>query len=293
MTLLIMAAGMGSRYGGLKQLDGLGPNDELIIEYSIYDAIKAGFDKVVFIIREEHKELFEEKVASRVRPYISVEIAFQEIENLQDKYTQLKNRTKPLGTGHAILCAKKAVGNDDFVVINADDFYSREAFEKAYSYLKNFENNCMVGYKLQNTVSQNGTVSRGVCDKDEDSFLANILEHEKINSNYKNDGQPNVQLKAETIVSMNVWGMKSSMFDVFDRCFENFLEANKADLSKCEFYITVPIKTAIDQKLAKFKVIDTDAKWFGVTYKEDRPVMVEALDKMTKENIYPKKLWQN
>lgn len=289
MTLLIMAAGLGSRYGGLKQLDGIGPSSELIIEYSIYDAIQAGFDKVVFIIREEHKEAFEEKIASKVRSKIKVDYAFQNTKNVPAKYDSVNSRTKPLGTGHAILCAKDVIGNDDFAVINADDFYSRDAFVQIADFLKANDSHCLAGYKLSNTVSENGTVSRGVCYVDENGLLSDILEHEKIDNKFKNNAEPFVTLTADTIVSMNAWGFKSSMFATFEKEFLNFLEDNKEDLSKCEFYLTYPVKKIIENE--KVVALDTSAKWYGVTYQEDKDEVTKAIRKMVDANIYPERLW--
>lgn len=293
MTLLIMAAGMGSRYGGLKQLDGVGPSGELIIDYSIFDAISAGFDKVVFVIREEHKDLFEEKIASAIRPSIKVEYAFQDFKNVPSNY-DMSERTKPLGTGHAILCGKEAVAGDDFVVINADDFYSRTTFKKACDYLKTSSNNehCMVAFHLKNTVSENGTVSRGVCYPDNSGYLTDILEHEKINKYFKNENEPVVQLEENTMVSMNFWGFKASAFDIFEQDFNEFLEKNKEDLSKCEFYLTTPVKKIVESDKHTLKVLETDAKWYGVTYIEDKPLIVREISKMHEENIYPQKLWK-
>lgn len=284
-----MAAGLGSRYGGLKQLDGIGPSGELIIEYSIYDAIKAGFDRVVFLIKPEHESDFEERLACKIRDRIKVDYAFQVVGDLVDKYPNLKDRTKPLGTGHAILCGREVVGDDDFAVINADDFYSADAFIKIAEFLNNNSCHCMAGYLLENTVSENGTVSRGVCTKDADDNLVNIVEHEKIDSSFKNNAEPFVDLSPDTIVSMNAWGFKSSMFDVFEQEFYKFLDKNIADLSKCEYYLSYPTQQLADKE--NIKVLNTTAKWYGVTYREDKEHVTNAITELIKQNVYPERLW--
>lgn len=289
MTLLIMAAGLGSRYGGLKQLDGVGPNNELIIEYSIYDAIKAGFDRVVFLIKEEHQADFEEKITQKIRSKIKAEYAFQNSNNVPKEYAGAHNRTKPLGTGHAILCCREVIGQDDFAVINADDFYSYQAFAQLADFMQNNECHCLAGYKLGNTLSENGTVARGVCSFDQQGCLSNIVEHEKIDSSLKNHGEPAVTLSEDTVVSMNAWGFKPTMFDLFEEEFLRFLEENKEDLSKCEFYVAYPIKKLLARE--KIVALNTDAKWYGVTYKEDKAGVSQAVAQMIAENCYPERLW--
>ncbi|MFI3170803.1 MAG: sugar phosphate nucleotidyltransferase [Eubacteriales bacterium] len=292
MVLLIMAAGLGSRYGGLKQLDGVGPNNELLIEYAIYDAIQAGFDKVVCIIKEENEADFEEKISHKIRPHIEIEYVYQNTNNVPEQYKSLLgNRTKPLGTGHAILCAKEAIGDDTFAVINADDFYSRDAFVQLFNYMEISDNYCLSGFQLQNTVSENGVVSRGVCSKDTDSYLTKIIEHEKIDSDFVNHAEPFVTLTPDTTVSMNCWGFKSNAFDVFEKAFYEFLETNKENFEKCEFYLASPINKVIQDNIAKIKVLETSAVWYGVTYKEDKEPVVAAIQQMINEGIYPERLW--
>ena len=293
MTLLILAAGLGSRYGGLKQLDGIGPNGELIIEYSIYDAYKAGFSKVVFLIREEHKDIFHEKIGKKASKFINVEYAFQNNNNVPKEYNLPKDR-KPLGTGHAVLCAKDNIGDDDFVVINADDFYGRNSFVNIIDYMKSSDKNehCLVAYQLKNTISENGTVSRGVCFKDENNYLSNIVEHTNINSKYLNEVEPIVQLKEDTYVSMNFWGFRANIFEVFEKCFKEFLEYNKNDLQKCEYYLTIPPKKCIDENISKIKVIETTSSWYGVTYQEDKAETAKSISELTNLGIYPNNLWQ-
>ncbi len=293
MTLLILAAGLGSRYGGLKQLDGVGPNGELLIEYAIYDAIQVGFTKVVCVIKKENEEDFEEKISKKIRKYVEIEYAYQDISNVPGEYKEIiASRTKPLGTGHAILCAKEQIGNSSFAVINADDFYSRDAFQKLYTYMEGHDDYCLSAFEVQNTVSDNGTVSRGVCEPDAKGYLVSILEHEKIDSNYYNHSEPMRQLTAETLVSMNCWGFTSDVFEVFEQSFVKFLEKNKDDLSKCEFFLTYPISEVIEQKTKQIKVLRTNAIWYGVTYQEDKAAVMEALAKMTRDGIYPERLWE-
>ncbi len=292
MVLLIMAAGLGSRYGGLKQLDGVGPNNELLIEYSIYDAIQAGFNKVICIIKEENEEDFEEKISKRIRGHIDIEYVYQNKNNIPEEYKDLlATREKPLGTGHAILCAKEAIGSDDFAVINADDFYSRDAFVQLYRYMQDSDNYCLSGFKLKNTVSENGVVSRGVCSKDADNYLTKIIEHEKIDSNFVNHAEPFVTLPADTAVSMNCWGFKSNVMNVFEDAFHEFLDVNKDNLEKCEFYLASPINKVIEDKIATIKVLDTNAIWYGVTYKEDKQPVVDAIAGLIENGIYPERLW--
>lgn len=292
MVLLIMAAGLGSRYGGLKQLDGVGPNNELLIEYSIYDAIQAGFDKVICIIKEENEEDFEEKISKRIRGHIEIEYVYQNKNNIPEEYKDLlATREKPLGTGHAILCAKEAIGNDDFAVINADDFYSRDAFVQLYQYMQDSDNYCLSGFKLKNTVSENGVVSRGVCSKNADNYLTQIIEHEKIDSDFVNHAEPFVTLPADTAVSMNCWGFKSNIMNVFEAAFHEFLDANKDNLEKCEFYLASPINKVIEDNIATIKVLDTNAIWYGVTYKEDKQPVVDAIAGLIENGIYPERLW--
>ncbi len=288
MTLLIMAAGLGSRYGGLKQLDGIGPHGELLIEFSIYDAIQAGFDRVVFIIKEEHVEAFEERITCKIRNQIKAEYAFQSSDNVPEAYPQARTRTKPLGTGHAILCAKDVIGEDDFAVINADDFYSREAFVCLAEFLKNKKEHCLVGYQLANTVSDNGVVSRGVCKADAQGNLCSVLEHEKIDASFTNHATPQVTLAADTIVSMNAWGFRPSVFRVFEEGFVAFLEQHKENLDTCEYYLTLPIASLLETETVK--VLASSAKWYGVTYQADKEPVRAAIAALG--DVYPERLWR-
>lgn len=292
MTLVIMAAGMGSRYGGLKQIDPVGPCGEFIVDYSIYDAALAGFDKVVFIIKEENLELFRETVGKRVEKRIKVEYAFQSLDDLPHGFSAPADRTKPLGTGHAVWCARDKV-TDNFAVINSDDFYGRDAFAKLAEHLKSAEdqNYCMAGYILGNTVTDNGYVSRGVCSCD-NGKLTCVVERTHIE---KRDGQIQYMendtwtpLAEDSVVSMNCWGFTPAIFDELEKGLVNFL---KNDLpknpEKAEFFLPFLVQDVIDAKKCSVEVLETTAKWYGVTYTADRPVMAQFLKDATDAGIYP------
>lgn len=299
LTLVIMAAGMGSRFGGLKQIEPLGPNKEFIIDYSIYDAKKAGFNKVVFVIKEENYEIFKETIGKRVEPHIKTEYAFQTNKFLKEEYQSLlKDRVKPLGTAHAILSAKEKV-DGPFAVINADDFYGRDAYEKAKSYLYNFKDKeyGIVAYKLGNTLTPNGSAQRGVCEIDEENNLIQLTESKVILKNDKieiepQDGSPIFLTSKNTIACMNLLLFDLSIFNFLEEKLDEFLEENKNDLNTCEFFIPTVLNDYVKQEKGKIKIIETSAKWYGVTYKEDKEIVVEALKKLTDEKIYPQNLWK-
>ncbi|HIU39779.1 MAG TPA: nucleotidyltransferase [Candidatus Aphodocola excrementigallinarum] len=299
MTLVIMAAGMGSRFGGLKQVEPVGPNGEFILDYSIYDAIKAGYDKVVFIIKEENYDLFRETIGKRIESKIKVEYAFQKIEDVPDGVKVPKERVKPWGTSHAILSAKKYV-NEPFTVINADDFYGYDPFLK----IKNFfeENNddnlyAMIGYRVINTMSENGSVKRGICSSDKDGYLNNLVESSierkdsKIIATPLDDDTKQFIVDDDSLVSMNFFGFTPSIFKYLEDEMVEFFEKNKDNLDKCEFLIPNSVFKRIKENKIKVKVLDTDEKWFGVTYKEDKKDLVAAINKMIDEGKYPKNLW--
>lgn len=299
MTLVIMAAGMGSRFGGLKQVEPVGPNGEFILDYSIYDAIKAGYDKVVFIIKEENYDLFRETIGKRIESKIKVEYAFQKIEDVPDGVKVPKERVKPWGTSHAILSAKKYV-NEPFTVINADDFYGYDPFLK----IKNFfeENNddnlyAMIGYRVINTMSENGSVKRGICSSDKDGYLNNLVESSierkdsKIIATPLDDDTKQFIVDDDSLVSMNFFGFTPSIFKYLEDEMVEFFEKNKDNLDKCEFLIPNSVFKRIKENKIKVKVLDTDEKWFGVTYKEDKKDLVDAINKMIDEGKYPKNLW--
>lgn len=302
MTLIIMAAGMGSRYGGLKQLDPLGPGGEFLLDYSIYDAIKAGFTKVVFVIKKENLELFRETVGERIEKAIKVEYAFQTIEDIPENGTIPEGRVKPWGTAHAVYCCRKYV-DEPFAVINSDDFYGAEAFKCLADYLgktqanDNIHRYSMAAYMLKNTLTENGSVSRGVC-LDKDGDLTSITEHTKIERlsdgrliNTDENGKIE-ELDENLHVSMNCWGFTPEFFGTLEKGLKDFFEINKGEkLNKAEYYLLTAVQDEIDAGTATVKLLETDAKWFGVTYKEDRPKVVEAIRRLIDEGKYPEKLW--
>ena len=293
-VLVVMAAGMGSRYGGLKQIDPVGPNGQIIMHYSIYDAWKAGFRRVVFIIKEELLDAFRERIGNAAEKLMQVDYVFQSPDKLPEGCTMPEGRTKPLGTGHAIYCVRGVV-SEPFAVINADDFYGAQAFQCLYDYLKDAQDDdkyryCMVGYRVENTLTENGTVSRGICEADENGYLADIVERTAISRDANGViSDPEAGEIAEgTLVSMNMWGFTPSFLDELEAGLVDFLE-NKLPTNpmKAEFYLPFAVDSLIQSGRATARVLDTPAQWYGVTYKEDKPVLVEALRRMTEDGIYP------
>ncbi|MDD6610762.1 MAG: sugar phosphate nucleotidyltransferase [Clostridiales bacterium] len=293
-VLVVMAAGMGSRYGGLKQIDPVGPNGQIIMNYSIYDAWKAGFRRVVFIIKEELLEAFRERIGNAAEQLMQVDYVFQSLDRLPEGCSVPADRTKPLGTGHAVYCIRGLV-NEPFAVINADDFYGSEAFQCMYDYLKDANDDdkyryCMVGYRVENTLTENGTVSRGICEADADGYLTDIVERTAISR--KADGvisDPEAGEIAEgTLVSMNMWGFTPSFLEELESGLTTFLreELPKNPL-KGEYYLPFAVDHLIQEGRATAKVLQTAAQWYGVTYQQDKPVVVEALRRMTEDGIYP------
>ncbi len=294
-TLLILAAGLGSRYGGCKQMDGFGPNDEFIMDYSIYDAIKCGFTKVVFLIKKDMLETIENTIAKRIKDKIKIEYVFQEIDNIPVGVVIPKDRIKPWGTAHAIYCCKDVI-HEPFVIINADDFYGRESYEKISNYLDYMKPNCigMVCYKAKNTMSELGNVKRGVCTVN-DSKVTNIVECELKYKDYHIEARPLSEenfslIDDDTLVSMNMIAFDSGFLKYIDDNIKEFFE--KSDLSKDEFMIPTLIRKSIDDKIYTCDIINTNAKWCGVTYKDDKNYLIEFLDKLYKEGIYPKNMWK-
>ncbi len=292
-TLVILAAGMGSRYGGLKQTEKFGPNGEYIIDYSIYDAIKAGFNKVVFIIKEENYDLFRETVGKRVENHIKVEYVFQNFDNVDKKYTIPAERVKPLGTAHAILCAKDKV-HEDFAIINADDFYGRDAFMVASNFMdKNEKDIAIVGYKVSNTLTENGAVKRGIL-KIENGKLLRIIES---SIETKGDiieasplsGDDSFTISENDLVSMNMIVFPANFFNYIEDNFDDFLQNN--DLTKAEYLIPDVISKALDEKLLNVYVESTNAKWVGVTYKEDKDGVTNYINKLISDGEYKSDLW--
>lgn len=295
-TLLVMAAGMGSRFGGLKQIEPMGPNGEFLIDYSIYDAKLAGFTKVVFIIKEENYNLFKETVGKRVESHIETEYVFQDASNLEEAYPALKERVKPLGTGHAILCAKDKI-DTPFAIINADDFYGRDAYFVASKYLDTIddEHYAVVGYSVSKTLSPNGSAKRGIC-REENGELVDLIESsvERVNGEIVasplNGSEP-FKVTEDTLVSMNLLLFTPQIFEVLEKKLAVFLEENKEDLSKCEFLIPDVVRSAMNEKKVTVDLLKTDSVWHGVTYREDKEEVVTAINKLIEEKIYPNKLW--
>lgn len=299
ITLVILAAGMGSRFGGLKQITPMGPNDEFIIDYSVYDAIKAGFNKIVFLIKEENFSIFKETIGSRVEPHIKVEYCFQKNDNLPEGYEIPSSREKPLGTAHAILCCKNAV-HEPFMIINADDFYGRDAFVRAAEFLRNLCDEKpypygLVGYLVKNTITENGYVKRGVCQI-EGNMLTKITESsvgkeaDKILAIPLNGEKP-FEVAEDDTVSMNMLLFTPSIFEFIEKKFPEFLDSNKDNLEKCEYLIPDVLFATIKEEYATCQVLPTTATWYGVTYKEDTSNVKEALKKMVKIKEYPTHLW--
>lgn len=296
-TLVILAAGMGSRYGGLKQMDTFTPEGDTIIDFSLFDAIQAGFGKVVFIIRKsfqaEFKAIFDKKLAGKVE----VVYVFQELENVPEQYIN-PERVKPWGTGHALLMTKDVI-TENFAIINADDFYSRQAFDAIATQLRNTDKNSydfsMVAYSLKNTVSDNGYVSRGECTVDENGFLTDVVERvriEKIEGTLKSENENGEMLPIDenTTVSMNFWGFTPKCFEFGDELFLDFLEENQGKL-KAEFYLPLIVNKMLESKKASVKVLQSDSKWFGVTYSDDKEKAQKEINKLKENGVYPKNLW--
>lgn len=297
-TLLILAAGLGSRYGSLKQIEPIGPGGEAIIDYSVYDAIRAGFGKVVFVIKEEIESDFRESLLTRFENQIETDYVFQELDMLPEGYSVPAERKKPWGTAHAIMTAERSV-NEPFAAINADDFYGLEAFTEMHNYLSS--NNpektdyCMIGYKLKNTLSEHGTVSRGVCDIDENNYLVSVNELTRIKEENNRilyyDNDTSHSLPEDSTVSMNMWGFTPAVFEQIKQRFSSFLDQNIND-PKAEYYIPVLVDQLIRAEEARVKVLHCDASWFGITYKEDREVARKAILQKIEQGIYPRKLWK-
>ncbi len=296
-TLLILAAGMGSRYGGLKQVEPIGPNGETILEYSVFDAIRAGFGKVVFVIRKSFAEDFKARFESKLAGKIQIEYVYQEIETLPEGFELPEEREKPWGTGHAILMAKDVI-HEPFAAINADDFYGAEAYKVIADFLTHSvtpDKFAMVGYRLSNTLSEFGSVSRGICIIDSNNLLTQITETHKIRQEEsrtlcESDDQRTVELTGKETVSMNFWGFHPSIFDSIESQFVEFLNEN-IDQPKSEFYIPFVVFEMIRRGQAKVEVLTASSSWFGVTYKDDKPFVIEQVQKLTEQGIYPAKLW--
>lgn len=296
MELVIMAAGMGSRFGGLKQIEPVHKNGEFIIDYSIYDAVRYGFDKVVFIIKEENYEVFKETIGNRISDKIKVEYVFQKNDNVP--FEVPSGRVKPFGTAHAILCCKDVI-KDNFLVINSDDFYGRDAFRVASEYLKSEHKSNefgMVGYIVSNTLTENGSVKRGVCEL-KDGYITNLVESsvEKVNDKIiasPLDGRDSFEVNDDTLVSMNMFMFTPKIFELLENDFLEFYKNNVNNLLKCEYLIPEVVCNNIKKDKITFKAFKTTSKWMGVTYKEDKESLVEGINSLIEKGEYPDKLWQ-
>ena len=300
-TLLILAAGLGSRYGSLKQIDSIGPSGERIIDYSVYDAVKAGFGKIVYVIRESFEEEFKEVILDSLPPEIETDYVCQELHYIPKGVEYPSERKKPWGTGHALMIAAPKI-KEPFAVINADDFYGYESFKIAADYLSdNSENKkneyALIGYRLRNTLSEFGSVSRGICEVDENNYMTSIVEIKEIKIEnggfiYKDENGEWQSLTGDENVSMNMFAFKPSVFDNFEKYFREFILSNYNDL-KSEFYIPTAVDEMIRNNEAKVKVLESNALWFGLTYAEDKPIARDRMKELIDKGLYPSRLWSN
>ena len=270
-----MAAGMGSRFGSLKQVEPVGPSGQIILDYSIHDAVKAGFDTAVIVIRKDTETEFRDVAGKRIEKMMDVKYVFQELDNIPDGFTVPDGRTKPWGTGHAVLCAKDVM-NCPFIIINADDYYGQSVYATMHYFLVNNDEMCMAGYALGNTLSENGTVSRGVCSI-KDGYLCDVVEHTDIGKD--------TEIPLDTVVSMNMWGLRPRIFDMLEKDFVDFMKIEENPLKK-EFYIPSVIDKMIKTTDDKVKVLNTDEKWYGMTYREDMPIVKSAIKNLTDMGLY-------
>ena len=303
-VLVVMAAGMGSRYGGLKQVDPVGSHGQLIIDYSIYDARRAGFETVVFVIKHEIEDVFKKAIGDRLSKIINVKYAYQQLDDLPEGYSVPEGRVKPWGTCHAVLAAREVV-DGPFAVINSDDYYGPEAYKEIYNYLSTHDDTpdtyefAMVGYLLGNTVTEHGTVARGICTEDKDNYLVKVVERTKIEKKgedarfTEDDGKTWTDVPGNTIVSMNMWGFTGGFMGEAKKRFAAFLDKALAeDPMKGEYFLPSVVSQLLDEKRARVKVLRSTDKWYGVTYKEDKPVVVQAIADKTAAGLYPDNLWE-
>lgn len=301
-VLVIMAAGMGSRYGGLKQIDPVDEQGHIIIDFSIYDAKLAGFEKVIFIIKKEDEKDFREAIGERIEKVMDVAYVYQDLNNIPEGYNVPKERVKPWGTAHAVLSCKNEI-DGPFAVINADDYYGRGAFQKIYDYLVAHQDDekyryAMVGYQLENTLTENGHVARGICEIDKDGELLRVTERTRIEKSgdgaayTEDEGATWVSLPERTIVSMNMWGFTAGFLKEIENGFEAFLQKGlQENPLKCEYFLPAVVSNLLDEDRAAVKVLTTEDKWYGVTYKEDKPVVEQAIKNLKKSGLYPENLW--
>ena len=292
ITLLVMAAGMGSRYGGLKQLDAVGPNGETIIDFSVYDAIRAGYNKVVFIIREDFEKQFKEKISNKYQDKIEVEIVYQDLHDLPDSFSCPEDRSKPWGTGQAILAARNVI-SDPFAAINGDDFYGRESFKIISDYYSSVKRGfAMAAFQLDKTLSDYGSVSRGICEQNLNELVTVVETHGIKKSSAGNiECDRDISLLGNELVSMNMWGFMPSLFDHLGKMFNEFLDENISDL-KSEFLIPSVVNDLIEKNIEKVQVLKTRSTWFGVTYIEDKPFVKNQIKELIQNGIYPEKLFK-
>lgn len=301
-VLVIMAAGMGSRYGGLKQIDPVDEQGHIIIDFSIYDAKLAGFEKIIFIIKKEDEKDFREAIGERIEKVMDVAYVYQDLNNIPEGYNVPKERVKPWGTAHAVLSCKNEI-DGPFAVINADDYYGRGAFQKIYDYLVTHQDDekyryAMVGYQLENTLTENGHVARGICEIDKDGELLRVTERTRIEKSgdgaayTEDEGATWVSLPERTIVSMNMWGFTAGFLKEIENGFEAFLQKGlQENPLKCEYFLPAVVSNLLDENRAAVKVLTTEDKWYGVTYKEDKPVVEQAIKNLKKAGLYPENLW--
>ena len=291
ITLLVMAAGMGSRYGGLKQLDAVGPSDETIIDFSVYDAIRAGYNKVVFIIREDFEKQFKEKISNQYQDKIEVEIVYQDLHDLPNSFSCPKDRSKPWGTGHAILAARNVI-SEPFAAINGDDFYGRESFKIISDHYSSVNSGfAMAAFQLDKTLSDYGSVSRGICEQNLNQLVTVVETHGIKKSSAGNiECDRDISLLGNELVSMNMWGFMPSIFDHLEKMFNEFLDENISDL-KSEFLIPSVVNDLIEKNIEKVQVLKTKSTWFGVTYIEDKPFVKNQIKELIQTGIYPEKLF--
>lgn len=301
LTLVVLAAGIGSRYGGLKQVDPVGPNDELIIDYSVYDALRAGFGKVVFVINEQIEEAFRERVGRTIGKQCEVVYVFQRLTDVPAGFQLPSSRRKPWGTAHAILSCKDVV-DGNLVTINADDFYGRTSYQTVHNYLSQARDDvgvydyCMVGFALLNTLTEHGHVARAVCSVDENGFLVEIHERTRVRqfgpvAKYTNDGETWIELPKESMASQNIWGFTLSLFPELEARFHQFFQENAANIDEAEFFLPDTVGDLIREGKAKVQVLPTKEHWFGMTYPQDRPKVKQAIQDLIGQGVYPENLW--
>jgi hypothetical protein len=300
-TLVVMAAGIGSRYGGLKQTDPVGPNGEIIIDYSIYDALNAGFGRVIFVITKDIEESFRARVGRTIEKRCETTYVFQKIENVPEGFEVPPDRQKPWGTGHATLSCRNVV-HSPFAVINADDFYGRSSYQTLGDYLRSAQDRdgvydyCMIGYVLGNTLTEHGHVARGVCTVNQDGYLVEIHERRRIEKSgesvrYTEDGETWVEISGESVVSMNMWGFTPSLFPELEARFRHFLQENRDNIQKAEYFLPDVVGDLIGENKARVRVLSTNERWFGVTYKQDKPRVKQAIRDLIRQGVYPENLW--